>query len=61
MNRLSTMNAAAQISSVTCSAVSIEPQFDASGVCHHGLKTWNSTDPSTSNAIATATYMGSAS
>src|SRR3546814_21094914 len=48
MNRLIAMNTIPQIHSVTSRALSIEPQLDAIGVCHQGLKTWNRTDTTTS-------------
>src|SRR6476659_69611 len=57
MKRLSAMQAKAQIHIVTISAVSIDPQLDASGVIHHGLSQWNRIEPTTRSAIATATPM----
>src|SRR5918999_4961007 len=60
MNRFKRMNATAQIYMVMISASSIDPQFEAIGVIHHGLNQWNRIDPITSSAMPIATYIGAA-
>ena len=40
---------------VIIKALSIEPQLEAIGVCHHGLKIWNRIEPSTNSAMTIAT------